>query len=181
MPVRFYPLEGGELERALELIEQKYLKEYSAFAIALHRALGWKIVGVLDGDKLVHAGLLDEGENCLFDARGRVGGGFCADTLKDMTESELYTLKPTSEAEIGEALQRAKVLWPTLPWKEGEPADRHVAFLRELEELSRKHNVWVTPIHAVTPPLVSESEGTEMGYDLRALWTGKYSFVCRRL
>lgn len=147
-----------------------------AFATALHRGLGWPMVGLMHGTEIRHVGVkCPDGGLC--DARGFVpyesfGDPFglsCPHELREVTEDELLREGETPEYRenlVRIALKTAEVLWPRLPWKksfESKISD----FANELETLSKKHGLWIRSPFPTAKPLITVGDGDEGGYEIR--------------
>jgi hypothetical protein len=66
---------------------------------------------------------------------------------------------------IKRAWQLAEVMWPDLPWIDTTTA-KVVAFADELEELCRKHGLWIYGGVPADPPRLYLGGGDEGGYEL---------------
>lgn len=168
-----------------------------AFAIALHRGLGWPLVGMVKdffdgvetfGDAVWHAGVRDPKGN-LWDVRGIVkeedfGDPFGAEppyVLKSVTEKELKENKAVGENEIYFAAKIAQALWPGLPWKKDTLKGRVAAFAEDLERISRKHKIWIRGAFPATLPVLAEGVGDEKGYKLELTDDGMSYTINREL
>ena len=146
--------------------------ECYAFAIALHRALGWPIYGLATEDHSVRHACVRTPHGKYFDARGEVsdkdlGRPFSAPeplTLRPITEETLEAVRPVHERTIVQARHYAEMLWPDLPWPDSFSAQVS-AFLAELEILSDKHRVWIRSPYPASRPVLSRSMGDEQGYE----------------
>ena len=148
-----------------------------AFATALHQGLGWPIIGLIIAKGVIrHVGVQGpDGE--LYDARGFVPKGKfeepfgfpCPYDLRPVTINDLRRAGESCEERersVRMARKMAETLWPELPWKESL-AGRVSAFASELEELSRKHGLWIrSPVPAAAPLIAVDDEDAE-GYILR--------------
>jgi hypothetical protein len=161
------------------------------FALALSEELGWPIVGIMvnEGGKEIirHVALLTPA-GTYFDARGHVG----VDTLTEPFGVREYFLKPNLVRADMEAVRTiydnsirlarklAESFWPDLPWKETRAMQaRH--FLADLEELSRKHGIWVFGNLPTEQPGLSFSDSQdEAGYTLKYNATGLSMCFSRR-
>ena len=142
------------------------------FAIALHRGLGWPMVGLMQGEVVRHV-LVHERKKIYHDTRGRVsldkmgqpfGIGQPYD-LREVSETDLKTIRPVGEHNISTARRLAESVWPDLPWKDSE-ARRAKAFADELEALSRKHKFWIRSAMPSALPILAEGGDDEAGYTL---------------
>lgn len=155
--------------------------ECYAFAIALHRGLGWPIFGLILNDEIRHAFLYpaNVSSDVFFDARGyiaeeKLGEPFDIDypyKLQQIEEKDLYATRPILDNSIDKARQFAEIIWPNLDWKGGARADKILAFAKELEALSRKHGLWIRAAFPGTPPLLAEGCGDE-SYSLKIMADG---------
>lgn len=176
MSLPIEPLEDRDREILEGFTYSRFLHgECYGFAIALHRALGWKMVGMVQEDKkIVHVALKQPEGKLYFDARGSFDEECIGElysittswTLQEVTEEKLKeTCAPsTNENVIAEALHTAFLLWPDLPWlsEENLPVYPVLQFLKELTELSRKYDLWITPRTPTTLPSLREgNEGDE--------------------
>ncbi len=145
-----------------------------AFAVALHRGLGWPLIALEfenSGGWQVGVKAPDE---TFWDARGQgaktdMGGPFSLRSSyrpRIIEESVLSAVRPLEEHAIAEARQLAEVIWPELPWKNGTHSSKILAFMDELEELSRKHGVWIRPSFPGAQPFVVPGSGNEQGYEV---------------
>lgn len=147
--------------------------ECYAFAIALHHNTGWPIVGLMQGDVIRHAGVRCP-DGRLYDVRGPVleeefGLPFFVSPpyeLRQITEADLYSTREIKQMAIDLASRMAQSLWPDLPWKVDSSQKRVLAFLNDLEEISRRHGIWIRSAVPGSPPLLSHQEGSEGGYVL---------------
>ncbi len=146
--------------------------ECYAFALALHRGLGWPLVGIMQGDVVRHA-LVQESKETLRDVRGSVSHeeagipfGISAPVFKRIEEADLFNIRPISDASIEMARKYGQTLWPELAWKE-RLSDKAVEFVNDLEALCRKHGMWIWgQIHAQMPLISPLDEEIFQGYKL---------------
>jgi hypothetical protein len=160
--------------------------ECYAFAIALHQGLGWPMVGLMKGDTIWHAGVRAPDAH-IHDIRGQLtedqfGRGFLSPphSIRLITEEELYATRPVDEFSIKKARQLAEVLWPALPWMESQSM-KVKAFADELENLSRKHGLWICGSVPADPPRLFSGYGDEGGYAIRPTQDGLTHTICRYL
>ena len=151
--------------------------ECYAFAIALHRRIGWPIVGLLDDETVRHAVVSCDSlhiDDEYFDARGGVvevdlGRPFEMRppyNLQYVTEEDLFAIRPIQDASIHRAARMAELLWPDLPWKNSW-VSKIRAFAEDLESVSRKHGLWIRTAVPGSPPMLAEAGGDESGYLFR--------------
>lgn len=162
--------------------------ECYAFAIALHRGLGWPMLGLMCNNEIRHAFLhpANVSSDVFFDARGyiseeKLGKPFSADLpyeLRQIEEKDLYSARPILDNFIDKARQFAEIVWPNLPWRGGTRANKILTFSKELEALSRKHGLWIRGTFPGTPPLLAEGCGDE-SYSLKLMPDGLTYSVAR--
>ena len=148
------------------------------FARALHRGLGWPLVGLFvkkEGlkDHIDHAGVRSP-DGRIFDARGFVsdeefGMLFTSPPfdIREVKEDDLreQQLAVVIEYKIQCARDVAEILWPELPWKETR-LSKIVTFADELEALCRKHKLWIRAPFPAQVPILAKGEDDEGGYEL---------------
>lgn len=167
--------------------------ECYAFAIALHRGIGWPIVALMarvesvlkelgededaflypKGEIPLHAAVRRP-DGMLHDARGvfpeeEIGEPFgiaAPHRLVNLAESDLRAIRPVGDRTVARARRFAEALWPDLPWKE-TAAGRVAAFAAELEDLCRRRGLWIRGPVPGSLPLVCEEGGEEGGYVVR--------------
>ena len=150
--------------------------ECYAFAIALHRGLGWPIIGLINGDIIRHTAVQSP-DGILHDARGVISKNeFAAPfdivpphNLVEVSEEKLLRDGETNEireASIQMARKIAEAIWPKLPWKESL-ASKVSAFADELEILCKKHRIWIRASFPATAPILAPSMDDEGGYILK--------------
>lgn len=162
--------------------------ECYAFAIAMHRCLGWPMIGLMQGELIRHAAVIDPDGN-IWDCRGIVsreefgepfGIKFPYET-RPITEEKLKAVAPVLynyDHFIESLSKKAQMVWPDLPWKSDTLVARVRAFTEELEALSRKHNLWIYGNFPTALPAIAEGDGEEKGYALEAVMGG---YVINRL
>lgn len=152
-----------------------------AFAIAMHRCLGWPMVGLMQGLVIRHAAVIDP-DGSLWDCRGKMNkedfgkpyGIKFPYELKTITEAELNVTNPISEPFIASLSRMVQSVWPELPWRSNTLIMRVRVFAEELEALSRKHNLWIYGNFPATLPAIAEGDEDEKGYALSGTITGGY-------
>ena len=157
--------------------------ECYAFAIAMHRCLGWPMIGLMQGKLIRHVGIVDPDGN-IWDCRGKItkeefgkpflGVKFPYET-RPITEDKLKAIAPVlsnREPLIESLSKKAQMVWPELPWKPVTLIVRVRAFAEELEALSRKHGLWLYGNFPATLPAIAEGHGDEKGYCLEAVMSG---------
>lgn len=158
--------------------------ECYSFAIALHRGLGWPIVGLMKENLIWHAGVrCPDGK--IHDVRGplseeKFGRHFLSPpyNIKEVSVDDLLKTRPVHEVLIDRARQFAENIWPELPWINSYAA-KVKAFADELEKLSIKHGVWFSS--TTTPAALFRGEGDEKGYEVHTSLTGGAHTIKRRL
>lgn len=181
-------LDEEERESLRAMAESIYLDgECYAFAIALHRGLGWQM-RALRTDTIRHVLLRDARDGSFWDVRGRVklkdiGTPFGIQEfglLDPVGESDLFAIRRVDDLSISRAAWMAQALWPHLPWKDGV-MQKYAAFLRELELLSQKHGVYLYASLPTAWPVLTEAAGGEVGYAFKPSVTGPSYFINRQL
>ncbi len=160
--------------------------ECYAFAIALHRAFGWSMVGLMQGKVIRHA-LVRQPDGIYRDARGEVEQAEIGEpfgvrepyVFRVVSESDLKSVRPVYEHVIATATTLGEIVWPDLPWN--GMAKKAVAFADELEALSRKHGIWIRAAVPAARPVLSEQFGEEAGYTVSPSVNGGGFFLERRL
>ncbi|HBI50598.1 MAG TPA: hypothetical protein DDY21_01980 [Candidatus Moranbacteria bacterium] len=157
--------------------------ECYAFAIAMHRCLSWPMIGLMQGELIRHAGVVDPDGN-IWDCRGKVGEKEFGEPFLDIkfpyetrpiTEEQLKVVAPllsNREPFIESLSKKAQMVWPELPWKSDTLVVRVRAFAEELEALSRKHSLWIYGNLPTALPAIAEGDGEEKGYALKAVMGG---------
>lgn len=172
----------GTFEFIRDLCRSMFLcGECYAFAVAVHRGLGWPMFGLMRNNEIRHAFLCpaNVSSDVFFDARGyiseeKLGKPFGADQpyeLRQIEEKDLYAKRPILDNSIDKARQFAEIIWPNLPWKGDTRANKILVFAEELEALSRKHGFWIRGAFPGTPPLLAEGCGDE-SYSLKLMADG---------
>ncbi len=168
MSVIYKPLDREDWDGLHSLAMSVHLDgECYLFAIALHRALGWPLIGLMSSDVIRHA-LLKCGDEVYFDVRGNVlytGIGEPFDMvppydLREIQEKDLAQMRPFTDFNLETVIWMAQALWPELPWKSG-PLVEAKAFLEELDTLCKKHRKWIRAPLPTTLPIICESHGDE--------------------
>ena len=189
MPTIFESLDVQDLGRLKAIAMGVHLDgECYAFAIALHRGLGWPIVGVMEGSIASRTGVIrhavvraPDGKH--WDVRGHVeegqiGAPFSLEkpyVLKPITETDLFKARPVHENVIERASLLAQAFWPELPWKKEALHARMLSFTGELEALCREHRIWIK-LHILTSIVLGEAYGDEKGFRVRPTLDGQYIF-----
>lgn len=158
------------------------------FAIAMHRGLGWPIVGLVQNREIIHAGVKSPGDEKFWDGRGALSRKefiepFACDYLRfsDITEEDLAISKNFSEHAVEILLEKAQLAWPELPWKVETFQEKIIAFAKELKELSQKHGIWICASLPNGPPVIFKGEGDELGYRLTLSVEGNAFMINREL
>lgn len=190
MPLQYNHLSRQSRRVLRRAICPEYLNgECYAFAIALHRGLGWPIVGIMHGDVPCHAGVRSP-EGMIYDVRGPVSDEKFAEDInglsrpfeiREITTEALLAQRPVSDGSIMCAARMAQVFWPNLGWKEDTQISRTRAFVEELERISRKHGVWIRAPYPTAKPVLTVGYGDEKGYSLEPSDTCSEYFIDRLL
>lgn len=146
--------------------------ECYAFAIALHHGTGWPVAGLIYRDVIRHAAV-ERPDGLLQDVRGPVSREEFSKPFSIsppyeicvITEHDLYAAREIKPMAIDLASRMAQALWPDLPWRDGLHK-RAVAFLNDLEIISRKHGIWIRSAVPGSPPLLAQESNDEGGYVL---------------
>lgn len=188
MPTRIRTADHDTQDFLQELIRETYLDgQCYKLAIALHRGLGWPLVGLIQADQDVmrHAAVYHP-NGALFDARGEVteeefmapfGPGKVVPLATEFHVRHLN--RPIPELAIMTAGKLAMSVWPDLPWTEYTYLNSMMAFLAGLEALCREHGFWLRDSAGLGSapalwPSVAVAEGDESGYKLAATGVGSY-------
>ena len=166
------------------------------FAIALHRALGWPIIGLMHGDIIRHALVQNPEDEIYHDVRGPVAKEEIGDPFDDIFPP--YELRPLKEEDLRQVqrtpaesqltevfslrtIRVAEILFPDLPWK--DPFQERVyRFAKELETLSRKHGLWIRGTVPTALPLLTEMSENELtGYLLERTGVDGCTFTINSL
>lgn len=188
--VNFTNLSKTEKRYLLQTIYGACMHGYCyIFAIALHRALGWPIMGILDDDgKSIWHAVVMQPDNQLRDVRGpvpleKLGEPFNKKppyALVEVTEEDLRARDPNiTDLAIESLQQKAEAIWPELPWPKSSLRQKTESFLVELEALSRKHGFWIRGSIPAHLPVLSPEDGRETGYIARPTPTGSEFFLNR--
>ncbi|MDR3558693.1 MAG: hypothetical protein P4L61_04115 [Candidatus Pacebacteria bacterium] len=188
MSLKFEKLNEESLQILDDMARSIYLDgQCYEFAIALHRGLGWDLVGVMTGSivgSVIRHALVKSPDGKLWDIRGTVpvpeiGKPFDLDkvTLEYiMTEDMLRQVRPISESAINRASLFAQALWPDLPWRETTLRRKAFFFMADLEGLCRKHGIWIRAPYPAAQIVLCESCGDEKGFKLSPTLDGQYFF-----
>lgn len=153
-----------------------------AFAIAMHKSLGWQIIGLMQGEVIRHAAVIDLDGN-IWDCRGKVTTEEFGKPFKIkfpyetrlITEDVLKLVAPSlaeQEIFIESLSKKAQMVWPDLPWNSDTLVVRMRTFAKELEALSRKHGLWIYGNFPTALPSIAEEDGEEKGYTLETVLGG---------
>ncbi len=193
MAVLLEKLTGEAIEALRGMCAGLYLDgQCYEFSIAVHRGLGWPLVGLNHRDVVRHAAVLCP-NGYLFDARGMVKPDGCfgepfgleppyiISYFEKESEFRKTLPRPVHTGGIRIAERMSAALWPKFPWKKETFQGRVVAYLKEIEEVSRKHKLWIRAPVPAQPPVIAEGEGDELGYVLRPTDDGITYIFERRL
>jgi len=175
---------GKDVAEVLEGRVSVYLRgsECYAFAIALHRAFGWTIVGLMQGEVVFHAAVRDP-EGTLHDARGpfsenEFGDPFVlsSDDVREVSEKDLFSIHPIRESSIKQGREIAELLWSELPWQDTFQS-RVIAFADALEQLSAAHGLCIRNIPSQGGPVIVVADEKEGGYTVAPTYTGQSYYL----
>ncbi len=140
------------------------------FAIAIHRATGWSLVGLMKESVIEHAGVRGH-DGLIYDSRGANTSedfskefNLTPDNVQTIVEKDLYATRKIFEGSIRLASRIAQSLWPELPWRPNTLHSRMIAFMEDLERLSYDHNLWIRSTIPGCRPVISEGDDLEGGY-----------------
>jgi hypothetical protein len=161
--------------------------ECYAFAVALHRALGWTLILLTDSRSPVHVVVQNPKTQIFHDARGIVPAEKLSDpfsitppcTLRALSEAELQQMLPIQEASIQKAMEIAEIVWPEYPWQD-TTVNRARRFAQALETLCKEHGFWLRASVPASPPILYPSYGDEQGFALTPTGIGQ-SFTLDRI
>lgn len=179
MPTKFKYLEGDSKAYHYDMCLGRYLDgSCYEFATALHRGLGWPMVGLMQktslGKPVIRHAAVRQPDGKLRDVRGEItvsefGQPFqeleLPYVVREVTENDLRDVRPVAERAIDLASRLAEALWPELPWLSGQQK-RYKEFADGLEELSRRTGVWIRSQVPACPPVLADAFGEEDGYVL---------------
>lgn len=170
------------------ILEASIYGQCYPFAIAMHRGLDWKIIGLFRGEDIIHSGVRSP-EGMIWDGRGVISeeefirpySNASKESIRDITEEDLFSRDEVSDHMIESFLEKAQAMWPDLPWKGEIWRQRVVAFTEELEAISRKYKLWVCgPVPAALPVLFRGYDD-EKGYQLSMMADGVTHSINRDL
>lgn len=174
-------------EFLISLLATSIFGQCYPLAIALHRNLGWPMVGLFSDDRIIHAGVRSP-EGKIWDGRGEVSQeeftkpfAYISNVIRDVTEEELFARNKVSEHLVDMMTEKAQVVWPELPWKYNTFQDRIIAFADELEMLSRKHKLWICGNTPMSLPIVFKGCDDEVGYAIKPTLDGVTYTINRKL
>jgi len=183
--------ENNESLQRLEIITYLDGQCYE-FAVALHRGLGWPLVGVMSGNPagvIIRHALAQSPDGKFWDIRGpvkksEIGTPFgiaSEPVLQPVTEEDLRKTRKTFGHSISdEAIEHASLvaegLWPELPWRKETFQKRVLAFMDELETLCKKHEVWIRAPYPAARIVVGKAYGDEKGFRISPTLNGQYFF-----
>lgn len=179
MPTTLRRMDEKAARELYLLCTSSYLEgECYEFSLALHHGLGWPMFGLMKDEEIRHTVVQNPKDKTWYDARGlvseeRLGEPFAlpSPNIVPVTEEDLRKQRPLYERDIQKAAEMAEVLWPDLPWKNSF-RERVRQFTEELEELSRRHGLWLRAILPAQPPLITSNDGEETGYVIQPSNTG---------
>lgn len=192
MTTHLLPLSGEDLDTMRSLAASIYLDgECYAFAIAVSRGTGLPIVGLMEGAVPRHALVYWRDKNRFVDVRGehamhepRLGAPFGhrpgSYDLQELPEERLFAQRPIDGASIRYAQRYADILLPQLPWRRSRAA-RAKSFCDELEDLCRRHGLWIRSPYPAAKPVLCDGVGDEDGYTIKPTAEGSQFTIDRRL
>ena len=171
--------EDSSLEIIREILRGSIFGQCYPFAIAMHRELGWPIVGIKRGEDIVHVGVRSP-EWDIWDGRGKVSetefvSPFAhgeVSLTEDIEEDDLFSRQDISDYMIESFTMKIQSLWPYLPWLQKTCEKKTIEFARRLEKLSRKYKIWILAPFAAALPVLSEGMDDEAGYELKLMPDG---------
>lgn len=190
--ISFKPMTEEDREILLGHFDVYRAPHCFTFAIAASRGLGAQLVCIEESGKIIHAGL--RGTKKEFrDVRGELTReefvyGFVSQRefiIRETTEDELRlvsqeaTGKPLSELLITSARRHAESLWSEWEWKENH-LTKVLAFAEELEALCRKYGLWVREAGPSTLPIICQSDGEELGFEIEQSPSTSSQYLFRR-
>ncbi len=188
--IKFDKLSESDIKSARDLLEMGFLQgSCYVLAIAMHQATGYRLVGLMDGEEIHHAGVRDP-EGRFFDARGFVEEDRIRELFmhagplpeRNIEVGNLAAHPRVNAHTVERAAALAQVAYPELPWKEGTQKARIESFMTELEALCRRYNIWIRETGPTSLPIVypvEEGDGFEKGFGLMSEMTGSGYFVRR--
>ncbi len=158
------------------------------FAIALHEGLSLPLVGIQVGDEIIHAGV-KSADDVYRDVRGDL-------TFKEFIQgfdiTSEFIVRPTTREELellfvwktrvelpSEFIDRARIhaesLWPSWAWKNSQ-ATRMENFVNDLEDLCRKHGIWIREQFPASPSIIYFGDEIEKGYSVQQMSAARLQF-----
>lgn len=157
------------------------------FALAMHRALGWSLIGLIDEGEIIHAGVKSP-EGKIWDGRGEVSEDEFSQefvrppfVIRGITERDLLRTGIIKEHLVEIISKRAQLIWPNLPWKKETIQGKVYRFTQELAELSQKYGLWIAGNTPASLPIIFEGFGDEDGYRIIPTDDGSGFIVSRIL
>ncbi|MBP9827837.1 hypothetical protein KBC55_01655 [Patescibacteria group bacterium] len=184
-------LEGDDWKTLHALIIGRCLDgQCYEFAAALQRLTGWSLWALRTHEHHMRHVLVRDSEGTLWDARGplrdarEIGWPFGVREpydLREITFEEMTQVRLVEEHAIEACALVIEVLWPNLVRCDSR-LRRQEAFVRDLEELSRKHNIWIrAPAEAQHVwPALAEGIGGETGYTMAPTLDANAYYINRR-
>ena len=162
------------------------------FAIALHEGLSLPLVGIQVGDEIIHAGV-KSGDELYRDVRGDLT---LQEFLQGFDISLEFIVRPTTREElellyvwktrvelprdyIDRARVHAETVWASWPWRDSKSAQLE-SFVKDLEELSKKHGIWIREQFPSTPTILYFGDEIEKGYNLQQMSAARLQFFLTR-
>jgi len=185
-------LEGEDREILHNMLVSRCLDgQCYEFAIALNRLTSWSLWALSSSEYAIRHVLVRDAEGVLWDVRGplrdriEIGRPFGVREpydLYEVTLDDILRVRRVSDDAIESCTHVIEVLWPSVA-RTGSRLHRQEAFIRELEALSRKHNIWIrAPTEAQHLwPFLSEAFGEEVGYTIAPSMDANAYMINRRL
>ncbi len=187
---RFKKLDRNARQYKVETLAGYLEGRCCILAVAFHREFGEQIVFLMNSRGFVHA-CTRTAEGKFRDARGIVPPELIAGNIFDLPES--YEVKEVSEAEVFTftdnvssrftdahvevAICRAQTVWPHWPWRNSF-LTRSLAFLADLERISKLHGVYIhAKVPASPPVLTSLDSDHELKYSIQEGEIGLHFFL----
>lgn len=172
MPARYQGLNDDALDHLGSFIRATYLDgQCYEFAIALSEMTAWPMIGLIHNGTIRHA-MVERPDGQYFDARGPFNSpeagipfGIAHPILRPVDDSEITAVRPVHDSDIALAKRLIVALWPNLPAIPGSSLRQRVmAFAAELEDLSRRHALWIRAPYPASRPVMATGDGDEDGY-----------------
>ncbi len=163
MTTQFLDFDQEAREQLLATYKGFYLHGWCySFAAGLHSLTGWTMIGLMEEDVILHAGVKDQ-KGQIRDIRGIVSesdfgqpyGKRPPYILREVTLEDFRAVKPVTDHEIATAIRCAELMWPDLPRTETCLRTRVERFTNDLERISRQHGFWIAGPTQIPDPYCS--------------------------